>query len=337
MNKIKIKTALVSVSDKTELRKLADYFFENNIKVISSGGTFQDLKRLNQKLNLIEVSSYTNFNEILGGRVKTLHPFIHAGILADKSKESHKKQLNDLNLSLIDLVVVNLYPFQSTVKKNSKQSDCIENIDIGGPSLIRGAAKNYKSVTVITSQGQYDELINEARKNENSISLKLRKKFATEAFKHTAYYDAVIANWFDNKNQIYQSSKNSLPLNKISDLRYGENPHQKASVFSLGNNDVQKLSGKDLSYNNINDLEIAYELAHNFTKSSCVIVKHGNPCGVSVDIAQKKAYKKALKCDLVSAFGGVVAFNKTVNEQTANEILKIFTEVVVAPRFSSKS
>ncbi len=337
MNKIKIKTAIVSVSDKTELKKLADYFFENNIKVISSGGTFQDLKRLNQKLNLIEVSSYTNFNEILDGRVKTLHPFIHAGILADKSKENHKKQLNDLNLNLIDLVVVNLYPFESTVKKNSNQSDCIENIDIGGPSLIRGAAKNYKSVTVITSQGQYDELINEARKNANSISLKLRKKFATEAFKHTAYYDAVIANWFDNKNQIYQSSKNSLPLNKISDLRYGENPHQKASVFSLGNNDVQKLSGKDLSYNNINDLEIACELAHNFKKSSCVIVKHGNPCGVSVDIAQKKAYKKALKCDLVSAFGGVVAFNKPVNEQTANEILKIFTEVIVAPEFSSKS
>ena len=206
MNKIKIKTAIVSVSHKTELKKLADYFFENNIKVISSGGTFQDLKRLNQKLNLIEVSSYTNFNEILDGRVKTLHPFIHAGILADKSKENHKKQLNDLNLSLIDLVVVNLYPFESTLKKNSKQSDCIENIDIGGPSLIRGAAKNYKSVTVITSQGQYDELINEARKNANSISLKLRKKFATEAFKHTAYYDAVIANWFDNKNQIYQSS-----------------------------------------------------------------------------------------------------------------------------------
>ena len=138
MNKIKIKTAIVSVSDKTELKKLADYFFENNIKVISSGGTFQDLKRLNQKLNLIEVSSYTNFNEILDGRVKTLHPFIHAGILADKSKENHKKQLNDLNLNLIDLVVVNLYPFESTVKKSSKQSDCIENIDIGGPSLIRG-------------------------------------------------------------------------------------------------------------------------------------------------------------------------------------------------------
>ena len=159
-----------------------------------------------------------------------------------------------------------MYPFESTVKKNSKQSDCIENIDIGGPSLIRGGAKNYKSVTVITSQGQYDELINEARKNANSISLKLRKKFATEAFKHTAYYDAVIANWFDNKNQIYQSSKNSLPLNKISDLRYGENPHQKASVFSLGNNDISKTFGKELSYNNINDLEVACELADNFKK-----------------------------------------------------------------------
>ena len=337
MNKIKIKTALVSVSDKTELKKLADYFFEYNIKVISSGGTFKDLKRLNQKLKLIEVSSYTNFNEILDGRVKTLHPFIHAGILADKSKQNHKKQLNDLNLSLIDLVVVNLYPFENTVKKNSTQSACIENIDIGGPSLIRGAAKNYNSVTVVTSHDQYDELINEARNSKNSISLKLRKKFASEAFKHTAYYDAVIANWFDNKNKIFQSLKNALPLEKVIDLRYGENPHQKACVFALGNNDIKKLSGKELSYNNIYDLEIAFELAHHFKKSTCVIVKHGNPCGVSVDIEQKKAYIKALKCDPISAFGGVVAFNKSVNEKTANEILKIFTEVVVAPDFSPNS
>ncbi len=337
MKKIKVKTALVSVSDKTDLDKLADYFFENEVEVISSGGTFKALKKINAKLKLIEVASYTSFNEILDGRIKTLHPLIHAGILADKSNANHKRQLNDLKINHIDLVVVNLYPFENTVKKNSDESICIENIDIGGPSLVRGAAKNYRSVAVITTPKYYEEFINEAEKNNNYISFKLRKKLASEAFKHTAYYDGVIANWFDKKNRIYQSNKNVLPLKKIHNLRYGENPHQKAAIFSLGNSSIKKIAGKELSFNNINDLEVAFELADNFKKSSCVIVKHGNPCGVALDDQQKKAYKKALACDRVSAFGGIVAFNKVVDGETANEVLKIFTEVIVAPRFSSKA
>ena len=334
MKKIKIKTALVSVSDKEKLEELADYFFKNNIHVISSGGTFEHLKKSNYKLRLTEVSSYTNFQEILNGRVKTLHPLIHAGILADKNKISHKNQLDKLNINPIDLVIVNLYPFENTIKKKSTESDCIENIDIGGPSLIRGAAKNFKSVVVVTSPSQYGALIEEANKNDNYISFDLRKKFATEAFKHTAYYDAVIASWFDKNNKIYQSTKTTIPLKKITNLRYGENPHQKAAIFFLGNDKIQKVSGKDLSYNNINDLEIAFELANNFKKNSCVIVKHGNPCGVALDNNQVNAYKKALKCDPVSAFGGIVAFNKKLDEQTSTEILKIFTEVVIAPDFS---
>ena len=337
MKKIKIKTALVTVSDKEKLKKLADYFFKNKVHVISSGGTFKYLKKLNHNLQLTNVSSYTNFQEILDGRVKTLHPLIHAGILADKNKRNHINQLNHLKIDPIDLVIVNLYPFENTIKKKSSEANCIENIDIGGPSLIRGAAKNYKSVVVVTSPNQYDELINEANKNRNCIGYDLRKKLAIEAFKHTAYYDTVIAGWFNKNNEIYQSIKTAMPLKKINNLRYGENPHQKAAIFSLGENEVQKISGKDLSYNNINDLEIAFELASNFKKNSCVIVKHGNPCGVALDNIQKNAYKKALKCDPVSAFGGIIAFNKKLDEQTSIEILKVFTEVVVAPKFSLKA
>ena len=236
-----------------------------------------------------------------------------------------------------DLVIVNLYPFEDSIKKKLKENECIENIDIGGPSLIRGAAKNFNSVVVITAPDQYSELIEEANNNNNNISHTLRKKFAAQAFKHTAYYDAIISGWFNKNEAIYQSKKSVLPLKKIDNLRYGENPHQKAGVFSLGNNEIQKISGKDLSFNNINDLEIAHELANQFDKGACVIVKHGNPCGVALNNRQNKAYKKALECDPVSAFGVIVAFNKILDERTATDILRIFTEVIVAPDFSPKS
>ena len=222
------------------------------------------------------------------------------------------------------------------LKKKLKENECIENIDIGGPSLIRGAAKNFNSVVVITTLDQYSELIEETNNNNNNISHTLRKKFAAQAFKHTAYYDAIISGWFNKNEAIYQS-KNHITIKKIDNLRYGENPHQKAGVFSLGNNEIQKISGKDLSFNNINDLEIAHELANQFDKGACVIVKHGNPCGVALNNRQNKAYKKALECDPVSAFGGIVAFNKILDERTATDILRIFTEVIVAPDFSPKS
>ena len=212
MKKIKIQTALVSVSDKSRLNELSDYFLKNNIKVISSGGTFKKLKIINPKLKLIEVAEYTNFNEILNGRVKTLHPRIHAGILADKNNINHKKQLNDLNFDLIDLVIVNLYPFEDSIKK-LKENECIENIDIGGPSLIRGAAKNFNSVVVITAPDQYSELIEEANNNNNNISHTLRKKFAAQAFKHTAYYDAIISDGLTRMKQ-FISQKICITIKK---------------------------------------------------------------------------------------------------------------------------
>tara|TARA_B100000035_G_scaffold311781_1_gene321950 strand:+ start:1127 stop:2665 length:1539 start_codon:yes stop_codon:yes gene_type:complete len=333
--KIKVKTALVSVSDKQGLERISEYFIKNDILVFSSGGTYNHLKKINPRLKLIEVSSYTKFNEILDGRVKTLHPLIHAGILADKYNSKHISQLNLLKIKTIDLVIVNLYPFEKTLNKsNSTESDCIENIDIGGPSLIRGAAKNYKSVVVLSSPSQYDKFVSEMKKNNNNLNLEFRKELAMEAFQNTSYYDSIISKWLTKGDYILVNENSALPLKKLRQLRYGENPHQTAALFSLGKNKLEQISGKDLSYNNINDLEIAMELADQFQKKSCVILKHGNPCGVSLDNDQHKAYKKALQCDPTSAFGGIVAFNKPVTSKTAEEILKLFTEMVVAPSFS---
>ena len=333
--KVKIKTALVSVSDKQGLEKIAKYLFKNDILVFSSGGTYDYLKKIDPRLKLVEVSAYTKFKEVLDGRVKTLHPLIHAGILADKYNSKHISQLDSLNIKTIDLVIVNLYPFEETLNKNnSTDSDCIDNIDIGGPSLIRGAAKNYKSVVVLSSPSQYDAFINEVKNSNNVLKIEFRKKLAMKAFQKTAYYDAIISNWLSKGDYISGNENSALPLKKLRQLRYGENPHQTAALFSLGKNELKKISGKDLSYNNIYDLETAMELAEQFQKKSCVILKHGNPCGVSLDDEQHKAYKKALQCDPTSAFGGIVAFNKPVTEKTAQEILKLFTEVVVAPSFS---
>lgn len=333
--KVKIKTALVSVSDKQGLEKIAKYLLENDILVFSSGGTYHYLRKINPRLKLLEVSTYTKFKEILDGRVKTLHPLIHAGILADKYNSKHISQLDRLNIKTIDLVIVNLYPFEKTLyEKNSTESDCIDNIDIGGPSLIRGAAKNYRSVVILSSPSQYDDFINEVKNSNNDLKIEFRKKLAMNAFQKTAYYDSIISNWLSNGDYISGNENSALPLKKLRQLRYGENPHQTAALFSLGKNELKKISGKDLSYNNINDLETAMELADQFQKKSCVILKHGNPCGVSLDNEQHKAYKKALQCDPTSAFGGIVAFNEPVTNKTAQEILKLFTEVVVAPSFS---
>ena len=338
MSQIRIKQAIVSVSDKSNLEELSSFFYKNNIKVLSSGGTFDFLKKINSRLMLTKIENFTKFKEILDGRVKTLHPLIHAGILANKNKPDHLKQIKEIGLEPIDLVVTNLYPFEKiSSNPKSTEADCIENIDIGGPSLIRGAAKNFESVAVLTSPDQYGNFIREVEENNNCISLESRKNLARSAFNKTAYYDSLICNWINKNGNLFEHSHSSIPLKKINKLRYGENPHQKAFVFSHGKNELNKLSGKDLSYNNIYDLEIAIELAEQFKLQSCVILKHGNPCGVALAEDQKKAYRKALKCDPISAFGGIVAFNKTVTLSTAKEILKLFTEVVVAPNFESKA
>ena len=334
MSKINIRKAIVSVSDKNLLNKIGKYFLKYNIVVLSTGGTYKFLKKNFPDLKIKEIAAFTNFNEILDGRVKTLHPLIHAGILANKENPSHLKQLKQLGISSIDLVVVNLYPFEKiSTKRKSSKTECIENIDIGGPSMIRGAAKNYKSTAVLTSPDQYENFVREAELNNNNISLNTRKELAKLAFCKTAYYDSLIANWFLKKDELLEIGQSSVPLKKEKSLRYGENPHQKASIFSFGKNKITKISGKDLSYNNICDLEIAMELAEQFNKPSCVILKHGNPCGMSLNNNQVFAYKNALLCDPISAFGGVIAFNQSLSKSTAKEVLKLFTEVIVAPAF----
>ena len=257
MSKINIKNAIVSVSNKQNLEELASFFVKNKVSVLSSGGTFNYLKRLDKNLKLTQISNFTKFKEILDGRVKTLHPFVHAGILAKKDNPDHINEIRSIGVSSIDLVVVNLYPFEKILNDpKSNNEDCIENIDIGGPSMIRAAAKNFQSVAVLSSPEQYKNFINEATKNNNKISLKTRKILAKSAFQSTAYYDSIISNWFSKNDELFKSSFSSIPIKKINNLRYGENPHQKASVFSFGKNKIQKLSGKDLSFNNIYDLEI---------------------------------------------------------------------------------
>jgi len=294
------------------------------------------LKALSTKLKLTEISTLTNFPEILNGRVKTLHPNVHAGILAKKNN-IHKKELAKLNIKFFDMVIVNLYPFEETImnKKNSFD-DCIEQIDIGGPTLLRAAAKNFQNVIILSNPEQIRLFSNQISKT-NSVSLNTRKKLAGEAFKTTAYYDSVIDNWFNKGGHDFLNCNSSLPMKRIRNLRYGENPHQKASLYKYGSNEINQISGKEVSYNNIVDLDVAINLAHEFDKPSCVIVKHGNPCGVSTNEKQKDAFLNALESDPISAFGGIIAFNKTLNYETAEKINSIFIELVIAPKISKKA
>ena len=335
MNKLNIKRALVSVYDKTNIQLLIPYFEKYNIAVFSTGGTYKFLKKTSPKLNLFEISDLTGFPEILDGRVKTLHPMVHAGILADKSKKKHTLQLQELRIEPFDLVVVNLYPFEEAISKKENTFDkCIEFIDIGGPSMMRAAAKNFKNIAVISHKDQINQFLESCYKNDNLIDINSRRIMATEAFKISAFYEGIITSWFNKQEKMVFQDLVSLPLRKYKNLRYGENPHQKASVYQLSNNSLKQVSGKEISYNNINDIDIAIELAFEFQNQSCVIVKHGNPCGVSISDKQKKAYKRALKSNPVSAFGGIVAFNNELKLDTAKLIKNIFTEVVVAPKIS---
>jgi len=332
-----IKRALVSVSDKSNLKVLADFLYRNKIEVLSTGGTAKELKMLNPKIQLTEISHYTGSKEILDGRVKTLHPMIHAGILADRNNKKHMIELKKNSADPIDLVVVNLYPFEEiTSNKMNNEQVCIENIDIGGPTMIRAAAKNYKNVIVLSDPESYLPFIKEFE-NKMSISGSTRKNLAIKAFETTCYYESLISNWFNKENSDLCQIRSSIPLKKISKLRYGENPHQTGAFYSYGDHKLKQINGKGLSFNNIYDLESAVSLVNEFTDNCCVIVKHGNPCGVACSKIQHIAYDKALKCDEVSAFGGVIAFNSKVTEKTAKMISKIFTEVVIAPDFESEA
>ena len=333
----KIRSALISVSDKSNLKPLLQTLKKNNIKIISSGGTFKEIQKL--KFKCLEVSKFTGSNEILGGRVKTLHPKIHAGILNKRNDKSHQKDLKINNFENIDLVIVNFYPFQQTLRKTNNHNKIIENIDIGGPTMVRAAAKNYNDVTIITSTDQYSDLINQLKTYKGSTTLEFRKKMSREAFDETAYYDSAISNYFSKISNIRFPQKKIIHGNLIEKLRYGENPHQESAIYSeVSNLQIKKIHGKDLSYNNYNDIFSALEISKSLPKNTgTVIVKHANPCGVSVHRNNLNSYKAALACDPISAFGGIVSCNFKITRTVALELNKLFLEVVVANGFDKNS
>ena len=329
----KIKRALISVSDKKSLKDLLKILTKYKIELISSGGTYKEIKKL--KFKCLEVSEYTGSPEILGGRVKTLHPKIHAGILSKRNNKSHEKELKNNNFHEIDLVIVNFYPFEKTLEQTTNHLKIIENIDVGGPTMVRAAAKNYNDVTVITSSNQYAELIHEINLHKGYTSLTFREKMSLEAFSETAYYDAVISNYFNKIKNNNFPKKKIIYGNLIEKLRYGENPHQQAAVYSKTHNlNLEQIHGKQLSYNNYNDIFSALTISKSLpTNVGTVIVKHANPCGVSINKDNLKSYKLALACDPVSAFGGIVACNFQINKTLAIELNNIFLEVVIANGF----
>ena len=333
----KIKKALISVSDKEKLKGVLKTLAKHKIQLISSGGTFREIKKL--KFKCLEISEYTNFPEILEGRVKTLHPKIHSGILSKRNNKSHISDLKNNNFEEIDLVIVNFYPFEKTLERTNNHSKIIENIDVGGPTMVRAAAKNYNDVAVITSTDQYDELITEIEKYNGSTSLKFREKLSLEAFSETAYYDAVISNYFNKIKKNDFPKKKVIYGNLIEKLRYGENPHQESAIYSKTNKlNIKQIHGKQLSYNNYNDIFSALTISKSLPKKrGTVIVKHANPSGISVHKNSIKSYQMALACDPISAFGGIVSCNFRITKKLAIELNKIFLEVIVADGFDSES
>jgi len=333
----KIRSALISVSDKSNLKPLLQILKKNNVKLISSGGTFKSIKKL--KFDCMEVSDFTGSSEILNGRVKTLHPKIHSGILNIRNNKSHLRDLRNNNYENIDLVVVNFYPFEKTLEQTKDHAKIIENIDVGGPTMVRAAAKNYHDVTVITSVNQYSELIKQLQANKGSTSLNFRKQMSQTAFSETAYYDSVICNYFNKLSETYFPQKKIIYGNLIEKLRYGENPHQESAVYSkkkdLG---IKKIQGKSLSYNNYNDIFSALTISKSLPQNKgVVIIKHTNPCGVSIQKNNLDSYRSALASDPISAFGGIVSCNFKLTKILALELNKIFIEVIIANGFEKEA
>jgi len=343
---IKIKRAIISVSDKNGVVNLAKGLADNNVEILSTGGTARKLRE--SGVDVTEISEYTKSKEILGGRVKSLHPKIHGGILAIRDNAEHKKDLQDSGIEDIDLVVVNLYPFKDVIKKKDVSlEEAIENIDIGGPTMLRSAAKNYKYVTIVTDPADYKSLVDELNANKGSISDETNFKLAVKAFSHVAGYDAAISNYLSSLNN--DGTSNNLPssftlhLEKKMGLRYGENPHQEGAFYVESEitdaciSNAEQVQGKELSLNNIYDTDSCFELVKEFSETACVIVKHNNPCGVATDDNITQAFLNAKECDPLSAFGGIISFNREVDEATAHEISKMFVEVVIAPAFTEKA
>ena len=334
--KTKIINALISLSDKENLTSLLKILKKFNIKIISSGGTHKAIKKLGYECT--ELSKYTGFTEMLDGRVKTLHPKIHAGILHDRKNKKHQNEMIKQNFPGIDLIIVNFYPFQKIVTQNNSPKNIIENIDIGGPTMVRAAAKNFQNVTIITNKNDYSELINELEKNNGETTLKFRELMSSKAFGLTAYYDAMIANWFNKKLKINFPERKTIFGKKLQKLRYGENPHQKSSIYVSDYNDKNlnftQLHGKELSYNNYSDMFASLEILNSIEKKpGTVIIKHANPCGVSENKNPLDSFKNAYACDPISAFGGVIACNFKITKKIALEINKNFLEVILAKGF----
>ncbi len=336
-NTIKIKTALISLSDKSNLRPLLNLLKKYKIKIISSGGTYKKIKSMGFKC--LEVSKFTNSKELLDGRVKTLHPKIHSGILNLRKNKKHQKEMKINNYENIDLVIINFYPFEKVLLSNSDHENIIENIDIGGPTMVRSAAKNYNDVVILSNIKQYEDLTIELDKNRGSTNLKFREKLAEEAFMETAYYESKIFNYFNQRSKNIFPIKNIFSGKLVEKTRYGENPHQKAAIYSQNNKqEIIQISGKQLSYNNYNDLYSALSISKTLPRNKgVVIIKHTNPCGVSINPNKIKSFKEALESDPISAYGGIVSCNFKLNISLAKEINKIFLEVIVANGFDKKS
>ena len=328
-----ITRALLSVSDKTGLIELAKSLTQLGVELISTGGTAAALKAA--QIPVKDVAVLTGFPEIMDGRVKTLHPKVHGGLLNVRGNAEHQKAKSENQISDIDLLISNLYPFEASVAKNSGWDETIENIDVGGPAMIRAAAKNHESVTVVVDPSDYGLVIAEMQA-QKTTSLALRKKLAAKAFARTAAYDTAIANWFNLQNGETTPEYFTIGGKRLQNLRYGENPHQTAALYKTSDQrhgiaDAIQVQGKELSYNNINDADSALEALREFDEVACVIVKHANPCGIAIGASLLEAYSKALACDTTSAFGGILAFNKKLDGKTATEISKLFTEVIIAP------
>jgi phosphoribosylaminoimidazolecarboxamide formyltransferase/IMP cyclohydrolase len=331
-----IRRALISVSDKTGLIDFATFLTERGVEILSTGGSAKAIADAGIKVR--EVADYTGFPEMMDGRVKTLHPKIHGGLLALRYVETHTSAMKTHGIEPIDLLVVNLYPFEATVAKGADTETCIENIDIGGPAMIRSAAKNHHAVTVVVDPADYAMVMESMAANGGATTHELRRTLALRAFGRTSTYDAAIAGWFVDELGEAFPPRIAFGGTLRQILRYGENPHQQAAFYSgghprVGVGNARQLQGKELSYNNLNDTDAAYELVAEFdrTMPAVAIIKHANPCGVAVGKSLREAYLAALTCDPVSAFGGVIALNRKLDVATAEEIAKIFTEVIVAP------
>ncbi len=327
-----VRRALISVSDKSGLLAFAHALVAGGVEIISTGGSAKALR--DAGIPVKEVSDHTGFPEILDGRVKTLVPQIHGGILGRRDLPEHQAQMAAHNISPIDLVVVNLYPFEATVARGASYDDCVENIDIGGPALIRAAAKNHDFVTVLTDPAQYAAVLEEFL-SVGGTSLATRKKLAGQAYARTAAYDAAIATWFAEQQKIKFPARLTIAGNLRQELRYGENPHQAAAFYANGTRagvaTATQIQGKELSYNNLNDTDAAFECVAEFDAPTVVIVKHANPCGIASALTLADAWDAALRCDPVSAFGGITAVNRILDAAAAEKISAIFTEVIVAP------